>query len=97
MSDYVEQLGGINVPLVDICKLVDCDISINPSFSSFVTSFSIKSDIVCIETDIALDSNEIILGRKAAAELAELWRQIQLGECDMSKIKETTQFKQIRQ
>lgn len=97
MSDYVEQLGGINVPLVDICKLADYDISINPSFSSFVTSFSIKSDIVCIETDIALDSNEIILGRKAAAELAELCRQIQLGECDMSKIKETTLFKQIEQ
>lgn len=97
MSDYVEQLGGINVPLVDICKLADCDILINPSFSSFVTSFSIESDIVCIETDIALDSNEIILGRKTAAELAELWRQIQLGECDMSKIKETTLFKQIEQ
>ena len=97
MSDYVEQLGGMNVPLVDICVLADCDISINPSFSSFVTSFSIESDIVCIETDIALDSNEIILGRKAAAELAELWRQIQLGDCDMSKIKETTLFEQIEQ
>ena len=77
MSDYVEQLGGINVPLVDICKLTDCDISIKPSFSSFVTSFSIDSDIVCIDTDVALDSNEIILGRRAAAGLAQLWGQIQ--------------------
>lgn len=97
MSDYVEQLGGINVPLVDIFKLADCDLSINPSFSSFVTSFSIESDIVCIETDIALDSNDIILGRKAAAELAQLWEQIQCGQSDMSELKETALLNQIKQ
>lgn len=81
----------------DICRLANFDISTkNSETKSYVSSFPFESECICIETDSILDSNEIILGRKAAAELAELWRQIQLGECDMSKIKETTLFKQIK-
>ena len=98
MNEYTETLGGINVPLVDICRVANCDISNkNSEIKSYVTSFPLESECVCIETDSVLDSNEISLGGKAAAELAQLCRQIQLGECDMSKIKETTLFKQIKQ
>ena len=98
ISNCTEQLGGINVPLADICRLANFDISNKNSVTkSYVSSFPFESECICIETDSILDSNEIILGRKAAAELAELWRQIQLGECDMSKIKEATLYKLIKQ
>lgn len=98
MSECAEQLGGINVPLVDICRVANCDISNkNSEIKSYVSSFPFESECVCIETDSILDSDEISLGRKAVAELAELWRQIQLGECDMSEIKETVLFNQIEQ
>lgn len=98
MCECAEQLGGINVPFVDICRVANCDISNkNSKVKSYVTSFPIESECVCIETDSVLDGNEISLGRKAAAELAQLWRQIQLGECDMSEIRETALFKRIKQ
>lgn len=98
MSECAEQLGGINVPLVDICRVANCDISNkNSEIKSYVSSFPFESECVCIETDSILDSDEISLGRKAVAELAELWRQIQLGECDMPEIKETVLFNQIEQ
>lgn len=97
MSEWTEQLGGINVPLVDICRAANCDISNkNSEIKSYVTSFPFESECICIETDSVLDGNEISLGRKAAAELAQLCRQIQYGECDMSKIKETALFKHIK-
>lgn len=98
MSECTEKLGGINVPLVDICRVANRDISNkNSKVKSYVTSFPFESECVCIETDSVLDGNEISLGRKAAAELAQLWRQIQLGECDMSEIRETALFKRIKQ
>ena len=98
MSECTEKLGGINVPLVDNCRVANRDISNkNSKVKSYVTSFPFESGCVCIETDSVLDGNEISLGRKAAAELAQLWRQIQLGECDMSEIRETALFKRIKQ
>lgn len=98
MCECTERLGGINVPFVDICRVANCDISNkNSKVKSYVTSFPFESECVCIETDSVLDGNENSLGRKAAAELAQLWRQIQLGECDMSEIRETALFKRIKQ
>lgn len=98
MNEYTEQLGGINVPLAEICRVANCNISNkNSEIKSYITSFPFESECVCIETDSVLDSNEISLGRKAATELVQLCRQIQLGECNMSKIKETALFKQIKQ
>lgn len=98
MCECAERLGEINVPFVDICRVTNCDMTYkNSKVKSYVTSFPFESECVCIETDSVLDGNEISLGRKAAAELAQLWRQIQLGECDMSEIRETALFKRIKQ
>ena len=42
MSAYTEQLGGVNVPLAEICRLASLDTSHEYSpVSSFITSFSI--------------------------------------------------------
>lgn len=97
MSDYAGQLGGVNVPLADICRLASFDTSHEFSHvSSFITSFPIASDYVCVETDKLLDSNEVEQGRKAAEELGQLWRQIKVGQCAMSELKETVLFKWIK-
>ncbi|GEM_PF-2192029 len=97
MSAYAEQLGGVNVPLAEICHLASLDTSHEYSHvSSFITSFSIASDFVCVETDKLLDSNEVEQGRKAAEELGQLWRQIKVGQCAMSEMKETVLFKWIK-
>lgn len=97
MSDYASQLGGVNVPLAEICHLASLDISHEFSpVSSFITSFSIASDFVCVETAKLLDDNEVELGRKAAEELGQLCRQIKVGQCAMSELKETVLFKWIK-
>lgn len=97
MSDYAEQLVGVNVPLAEICRLASLDTSHEFSpVSTFITSFSIASDFVCVETDKLLDSNEVEQGRKAAEELGQLWRQIKVGQCAMSELKETVLFKWIK-
>lgn len=98
MSAYAEQLGGVNVPLAEICHLASLDTSHRYSpVSSFITSFPIASDYVCVETDKLLDSNEVEQGRKAAQELGRLWRQIKVGQCSMSELKETVPFNRIKQ
>lgn len=98
MSDYAEQLGGVNVPLAEICHLARLDTSHEFSpVSSFITSFSIASDFVCVETDKLLDDNEVELGRKAAGELDWLWSRIKTGQCAMFELKETSLFKWIKQ
>lgn len=97
MSVYAEQLGGVNVPLAEICRLASLDTSHEFSLvSSFITSFPIASDYVCVETDKLLDSNEVEQGRKAAEELGQLCRQIKFGQCAMSELKETVLFKWIK-
>lgn len=97
MSAYAEQLGGVNVPLAEICHLASLDTSHEYSHvSSFITSFSIASDFVCVETDKLLYDNEVDQGRKAAEELGRLWRQIKVGQCAMSEMKETVLFKWIK-
>lgn len=98
MSDYAEQLGGVNVPLADICRLASFDTSHEFSpVSSFITSFPIASDYVCVETDTLLDDNEVVLGQKAAEELDWLWSRIKTGQCAMSELKETALYKWIKQ
>lgn len=98
MSDYAEQLGGVNVPLADICRLASFDTSREFSpVSSFITSFPIASDYVCVETDTLLDDNEVVLGQKAAEELDWLWSRIKTGQCAMSELKETALYKWIKQ
>ena len=97
MSAYAEQLGGVNVPLAEICHLASLDTSHEFSpVSPFITSFSIASDFVCVETDKLVDDNEVELGRKAAEELGQLCRQIKVGQCAMSELKETVLFKWIK-
>lgn len=98
MSAYAEQLGGVNVPLTEICRLPSLDTSHEFSpVSSFITSFSIASDFICVETDKLLDDNEVELGRKAAEELDWLWSRIKTGQCAMFELKETSLFKWIKQ
>ena len=98
MSDCAGQLGGVNVPLAEICHLASLDTSHEYSpVSSFITSFSIASDFVCVETDKLLDDNEVELGRKAAEELDWLWSRIKTGQCAMFELKETSLFKWIKQ
>lgn len=98
MSDYAGQLGGVNVPLADICRLASFDTSHEFSpVSSFITLFSIASDFVCVETDTILDDNEVELGRKAAEELDWLWSRIKTGQCAMFELMETAPFKRIKQ
>lgn len=98
MSAYAEQLGGVNVPLAEICRLASLDTSHEFSpVSSFITSFSIASDFVCVETDKLLDDNEVEQGRKAAEELDWLWSRIKTGQCAMSELVETELFKRIKQ
>lgn len=98
MSDYAEQLGGVNVPLAEICRLASLDTSHEFSpFSSFITSFSIASDFICVETDKLLDDDEVELGRKAAEELDWLWSRIKTGQSAMFELEETELFKRIKQ
>lgn len=98
MSAYAEQLGGVNVPLAEICRLASLDTSHEFSpVSSFITTFSIASDSICVETDKLLDDNEVELGRNAAEELGQLWKQIKTGQCSMSELEETELFKWIKQ
>lgn len=98
MSVYAEQLGGVNVPLAEIYRLTNLNTSNEFSpVSSVITSFSIASDFVCIETDKLLDDNEVEPGRKAAEELDWLWGRIKTGQCAMFELKETKQFKRIKQ
>ena len=98
MSDYATQLGGINVPLPDICRLASFNSSHEFSpINSFITTFPIASDCICVETDRPLDDNEVRRGRKAAEELGRLWSQIKAGQYAMSELKETALFKRIKQ
>lgn len=98
MSDFAGQLGGVNVPLADICRLANIDTSVDHSpINSFITSFPIASEFVCVETDKLLASNEVEQGRKAAKELGQLWRQVKTGQCAMSELKESELFKWIIQ
>lgn len=98
MSAYAEQLGGVNVPLAEICHLASLDTSHEYSpVSSFITLFSITSEFICVEPDTLLDDNEVELGRKAADELDWLWSQIKTGKCAMFELKETALFKWIKQ
>lgn len=98
MSVYAEQFGGVNVPLAEISRLASLDTSHEFSpVSSFITSFSIASDFVCIETDKILDDNEVELGRNAAEELGRLWSRIKTGQYAMSELQETELFKRIKQ
>lgn len=97
-NDYAEQLGGVNVPLAEICRFASLDTSHEFSpVSSFITSFSTASDSICVETDKLLDDNEVELGRKAAEELDQLWKQIKTGQRAMSELEETELFKWIKQ
>lgn len=97
MSAYAEQLGGVNVPLADICRLANFNTSVDHSpINSFITSFHIASDFVCVETAKLLDGDEVEQGRKAAEELGQLWKQIKVGQCAMSELKETVLFKWIK-
>lgn len=90
MSAYAEQLGGVNVPLAEICHLASLDTSHEYSpVSSIITSFSVASDFICVETDTLLDDNEVVLGQKAAEELDWLWNRIKTGQCAMFELKET--------
>lgn len=98
MSAYAEQLGGVNVPLSEICHLASLGTSHEFSpVSSFITSFSIASHSICVETDKLLDDNEVELGQKAAEELDRLWSRIKAGQCSMSELEETELFKRIKQ
>lgn len=98
MSAYAEQLGGVNVPLAEICCLASLDTSHEfTPVSSFITSFSTASDSICVETDKLLDDNEVELGRNAAEELLQLWKQIKTGQCSMSELEKTELFKWIKQ
>lgn len=98
MSAYAEQLGGANVPLAEICHLASLDTSHEYSpVSSFITSFSIASDFICVETDELLDGKEVELGQKAAEALGRLWSRIKTGQCAMFELKETALFKRIKQ
>ena len=98
MSDYAEQLGGVNVPLAEICRFASLDTSHEFSpVCSFITSFSTASDSICVETDKLLDDNEVELGRDAAEELVQLWKQIKTGQCSMSELEKTELFKWIKQ
>lgn len=98
MSDYAGQLGGVNIPLADICRLASFETSNEFSpVSSFITSFPIASDFVCVETDKLLDDNEVEQGRKAAEELGLFWKQIKTGQCARSELKEAALFKRIKQ
>ena len=98
MSDYAGQLGGVNVPLADLCRLANFESSVDYSpINSFITSFPIASDFVCVETNKLLDGNEVEQGRKAAKELGQLWRQVKTGQCATSVLKETALFKRIKQ
>jgi hypothetical protein len=98
MSDYAEQLGGVNVPHAEICHLASLGSSNELSpVSSFIASFSIASDFICVETDTILDDNEVELGRKAADELNWLWSRIKTGQCAMFELKETALFQRIKQ
>lgn len=98
MSDYAEQLGGVNVPLAEICRLASLDTSHEfTPVSSFITSFSTASDSICVETDKLLDDNEVELGRNAAEELVQLWKQIKTGQCSMPELEKTELFKWIKQ
>lgn len=98
MSAYAEQLGGVNVPLAEICRLASLDTSHEFSpVSSFITLFSTASDSICVETDKLLDDNEVELGRNAAEELVRLWMQIKTGQCSMSELEKTELFKWIKQ
>lgn len=98
MSAFAEQLGGVNVPLAEICRLASLDTSHEFSpVSSFITSFSTASDTICAETDKLLDDNEVELGRNAAEDLGQLWKQIKTGQCSMSELEETELFKWIKQ
>lgn len=98
MSAYAERLGGVNVPLAEICRLASLDTSHEHSpVSPFITSFSIASDFVCVETDTLLDDNEVEQGRKAADELDWLWSRIKTGQCAMSELEETELFERIKQ
>ena len=98
MSAYAEQLGGVNVPLAEICHLASLDTSHELSpVSSFITSFSFASDFICVETDTIFDDDEVELGRKAAEELDWLWSRIKTGQCAMFELKETKLFKRIKQ
>lgn len=98
MSDYAEQLDGVNVPLAEICRLASLDTSHEFSpVSSFITSFSIASDCICVESDGLLDGKEVELGRKAADELDWLWSRIKTGQCAMSELEETELFERIKQ
>ena len=98
MSACAEQLGGVNVPLAEIYRLASLGSSNELSpVSSFITSFSIASAFICVETDTILDDNEVELGRKAAEELDWLWSRIKTGQCAMFELKETALFKWIKQ
>ena len=98
MSAYAEQLGGVNVPLAEICHLASLDTSHELSpVSSFITSFSFASVFICVETDTIFDDDEVELGRKAAEELDWLWSRIKTGQCAMFELKETKLFKRIKQ
>lgn len=98
MSAFAEQLGGVNVPLAEICRLASLDTSHEFSpVSSFITSFSNASDIICVETNNLLDDNEVELGRNAAEDLGQLWKQIKTGQCSMSELEEKELFKWIKQ
>lgn len=97
MSAYAEQLGGVNVPLAEICHLASLATSHRYSpVSSFITLFSITSEFICVETDKLLDDDEVELGRNAAEELGHLWKQIKTGQCSMSELEETALFKWIK-
>lgn len=98
MSAYAEQLGGVNVTLAEICRFASLDTSHEFSpVSSFITSFSTASDSICVETDKFLDDNEVELGRNAAEELGQFWKQIKTGQCSMSELEETKLFMWIKQ
>ena len=98
MTAFAEQLGGVNVPLAEICRLASLDTSHEFSpVSSFITSFSTASDSICVETDKLLDDNEVELGRNAAEDLGQLWKKIKTGQCSMSELEETELFKWIKQ
>ena len=97
MNVFAGQLGGINVPLREISNLVDSDLRESlSSVETVITLFTMGSESVCVETDLALDDGEIELGRKTAQELEHFWNRIETGQGNMLELRKTDSFEHAR-
>ncbi len=97
MNVFAGQLDGINVPLREISNLVDSDLRESlSSVETVITLFTMGSESVCVETDLALDDGEIELGRKTAQELEHFWNRIETGQGNMLELRKTDAFEHAR-